>query len=181
MKLTPQSKLEDYQVEEMRQLYMDFTSVTEIAQRMKLPRSTVQNYVNKGWREARTTFSNELLAEVSANKKVMVTKLAGKSLSLILKAVGDLEKKESLSAFEANVLANLFEKLDKILKLDAGNPTDILATTKPATIVEIQEKLKLDPFLIEEGTIIEEENNEESDNDTLNINLVRDNYEREGD
>lgn len=176
MKLTPQSKLDESVVLKARQLYMDFIPVSDIALKLNVPRTTIQNYVNKEWRAERIIFSNELLSEIADNKKAMLTKVAGKSVDLIIKALNDLSKKESLSAFEANVLANLFEKLDRILKLDAGNPTEILANTKPATVVEIQNRLKMDPFLLEDAEIIEED---ESEDDTiLNVNTVRDEYSR---
>lgn len=180
MKLSP-TRHDEVIIEKAKEMYMNFSPITNIAKALNIPRTTIQNYVMKSWKQERIIFSGELLSEIANNKKAMLTQIAGKSIDLIVKSLDDLSKKSTLSAFEANTLANIFEKLDRILKLDAGDPTEIIANTKPATVLEIQERLKLDPFLIEEADILEEEENEEDTDDSeLNINTVRDAYERKG-
>jgi len=179
LKSSPYEKPKKYteaQLDKAKKMYMNYMSIADIAEKMGMPRTSVSNYVQASWKKERQLMSNDLLNEVTANKRVMLTKLAGKSIDLIGKALHDLSRKTELSAYEANVLAGLLDKIDKIMKLDAGQATDIIAEAKPATIVEIQRKLEMDPFYIEEAEVVEE-NNEENDNDVLNVNSIRSEYE----
>lgn len=160
-----------------KELYMEYIPVVEIARRLKLGRSSLQYYVNKTWRAEREIFSTSLLSEIADNKRAQITQVAATSIDLIIKALGDLGKKDTLTAFDANTLCNVYEKLDKILKLDAGNPTDIIANQKPATIIEIRKRLAADPLSIgmEDAQIVQEDLDEENngDDDCININAIR--------
>ena len=69
------------------------------------------------------------------------------------------------------MLTHIVSEIDKILRLDEGEPTDIIAEHKPATIIELQEKLKRDPFYIEDANfreITQEKTTTNSTNDSTN-------------
>ena len=44
--------------------------------------------------------------------------------------------------------------------MDEGEPTDIISQHKPATVIELKQKLKADPFYIEDADFREVENEE---------------------
>ena len=57
---------------------------------------------------------------------------------------------EELKAHEAKALMDIISNMDKIMRLDAGSPTDIIEETKPVDVIEIRKKiLKADPFLVD--------------------------------
>lgn len=166
------SAITEKQLEEAKALFMAFTPVVHIAEKLDVNRSTLNNHLRKQkWREERDTFSNELISEIAANKKTQLTKISGLTANVLIKSLEALNKaKKPLTLREARDAAALFETLDKILKLDEGRPTDIIATEKPATIIEIQRRLNNDPLQNIEYTEFEESDNEE---DSINVNTIR--------
>ena len=65
---------------------------------------------------------------------------------------------------EARNLTTIVSEIDRILRLDDGEPTDIISQHKPATVIELKQKLKADPFFIEDADFREVENEENSTN-----------------
>ena len=46
-------------------------------------------------------------------------------------------------------------EIDRIIRLDDGEPTDIISEHKPSTVIELKAKLKNDPFYIEDASFRE--------------------------
>jgi len=53
------------------------------------------------------------------------------------------------------MLTNIITEIDRIIRLDDGEPTDIISEHKPVTVIELREKLKKDPFFIEDASFRE--------------------------
>lgn len=152
-------KLSQKIVEQMRSLYLDHVPVTQIARETGIKRTTVQYYVNNYWKNERETVKTELLTEIAGSKAPSLLKIRDLSLKMLLQGLKELELRDRpLSIQEARNLATILESIDKIVKLDAGSPTDILAAVKPSSPRDIKKRLEdCDPFnQIEDMEIINE-------------------------
>jgi len=150
-----------YDLTEAKVLYMDFKPLKDIAASTGINYRTLL-YHSKKWDGERNLMRNELLREISENKKAVLTSLTGNSLDCIDKAIKDLKfRQQAPTIHEARMLTNIVAEIDKIMRLDDGNPTDIIAEHKPTTIIELREKLKVDPFYIEDGSFTEVKNDKE--------------------
>tara|TARA_R100000152_G_C6761923_1_gene186113 strand:+ start:851 stop:1402 length:552 start_codon:yes stop_codon:yes gene_type:complete len=160
-----------YDLVKARELYMSYKTLKEIAEALDMPYKTVQFHSAK-WKKDRDLMKNELLRELTENKKTVLTSLVGNSLECVDRAIADLKnRKNPPSIKEARMLTHIVSEIDKILRLDEGEPTDIIAEHKPATIIELREKLKRDPFYIEDANFREiayEETITNSTNDSTN-------------
>jgi len=95
---------------------------------------------------------NELLRELTENKSAILSSLVGNSLECLDRAIADLKHRGTPPTIkEARWIANIVTELDKIVRLDEGTPTDIIAEHKPSTIIELKDKLKRDPFYVEDA------------------------------
>ena len=71
-----------YDLVKARELYMSYKTLKEIAEALDMPYKTVQFHSAK-WKKDRDLMKNELLRELTENKKTVLTSLVGNSLSLI--------------------------------------------------------------------------------------------------
>ena len=151
------------QLQAAKAQYMQYTPVAKIARDMGLRREKIAYYVRKVWKEERSIVKNELLSEIANNKAAQITEISGLTLQVIQEALTDLKNRpDPPTVLEAKNVAGIFSELDKIMRLDAGTATDIISEVKPATVIELKEKLRLDPF-IEFEEIKEEEEEEEEE------------------
>jgi len=156
------NRIPDSVLGEAKALYMDHLPVTEIARRLSICRESLQYHVNQGWRKEREDISKGVLMDIAMSKRSKLMEISGMTLDIILRSLADLNKRDrALTPFEARTVAALFAELDKIIKLDAGDPTDIIASTKPSTYIEVQQKLNMDPF--SKPILIEEDKGETDD------------------
>ena len=57
-----------------------------------------------------------------------------------------------ITPHEVKTLMQIITEMDKITRLDAGSPTDIIADTTPIPVIEIRKKImESDPFLMEDA------------------------------
>ena len=151
-------RYDEDQLELARSLYLEFKSPREIATKTGIKYRTVLYHAKNNWKEDRDVLRHEILKEISENKKAILSSLTSNSLECVDKAIATLKRRENPPTIaEARMLTNIIAEIDKILRLDEGNPTDIIAEHKPATIIELKEKLKKDPFYIEDASFKEVE------------------------
>ena len=106
-----------------------------------------------------------ILKDLAENKKALLVSLTGNSLDCIDRAIRTLkERAKPPTVMEARNLTTIVSEIDRILRLDDGEPTDIISQHKPATVIELKQKLKADPFFIEDADFREVENEENSTN-----------------
>lgn len=142
---------QDIRLARARKLYLEYKSVSEIAREVELPRSTLNHHIKRHWDHERKMCKAELFDALVDSKKVDFGKMTQASITVMTRALQDLATRDrSPNVHEAKKACEILDLLDKITRLDDGNPTDIIATEKPATIIEIKEKLALDPFQDEE-------------------------------
>ena len=160
-----------YDLVRAKELYMSHRTLKEISKDLDMPYKTVQFHAAK-WKKDRELMTNELLRELTENKKTLLNSLVGNSLECLDRAIAELKNRKTPPTIrEARWIATIVTELDKITRLDEGNPTDIIAEHKPATVIELQEKLKRDPFYVEDANfreITHEKTTTNSTNDSTN-------------
>lgn len=153
------SDLSDAQLKQAKQAYMEYKSVAEIADALGVARTSLSYHVNKSWKVEREMFKDELMQHFASNKRAHFVNISENAIKVLSRALQDLATREiPPSTREAKDAAGIIEALDKILRLDDGKPTDIIANEKPVSIIEIKERLKIDPFYgeIEDAEFSEE-------------------------
>ena len=144
-----------YELTTAKEMFMSFRPVKEIAEATGINYRSLLYHTNK-WKDERNLVRNELLKELTENKKAVLVSLTGNSLACIDRAIEDLKNRtHPPTIHEARMLTNIVSEIDKIIRLDDDRPTDIIAEHKPTTIVEIREKLKCDPFYKEDTPLRE--------------------------
>jgi hypothetical protein len=140
-----------YDLTEAKELYMSFLPVIEISKKVPIPYKTLIYHAKK-WKEERRLLTNELLKELTENKKTILSSLVGNSLECVDRAILELKNRFNPPTIkEARMLTHIVSEIDKILRLDEGTPTDIIAEHRPSTVIELREQLKKDPFYIEDA------------------------------
>ena len=148
-KKTKKGKLSDKQIEVMREMYMKYTPLSEIAQTFKVVRTTVNWHINnKGWQGERKMAENEIFNCFTDAKKTDFVKMTQSATVIMARASTHLAtRNEPPSMAEATRAADVLKTLDNITRLDDGKPTDIVENQdQPLTSKELKKKLKKDPF-----------------------------------
>jgi len=143
-------KISDEKLAQAKDMYMKYVSVTEIASRLGLKRGSLKYHTGK-WKSERVLRANETLSEFSDSKIALMANTFSDSFSAIQKWVAHKSKDPAeLKPHEVKAMMSIITEMDKITRLDAGNPTDIIAETAPIDIIEVRKKiLQADPFLEE--------------------------------
>ena len=148
-----------------KKLYMDYNSVSEIARETGMSRAAIYNQIKK-WAVEREMLRAELMEKVVTAKTKDFASMAIASIEIIKRSLEDLAKRDiPPSVNEAQKATQIFEALDRITRLDNGDPTEI-TSDKPISIKAIKHKINLNPFKEIETQEIEKEikNGEENEN-----------------
>jgi hypothetical protein len=142
--------------EEIRNRYLSYETVSSISERYEIPRTSLDYHVKQRWHQERELLRSELFASFAAGKQAEFVNLSNSSLKILERGLAFLENRaEPPSVREMGQVSKIFESLDKIMRLEAGDPTSITAE-KPLSIKEIKAQLKsADPFNKEEIEVVE--------------------------
>ena len=129
-------------------LYMQYISRNAIAEKAGIPASTVYHHIKTKWRDERELMKAELIAQMTESKKANFTKMTSASIEILQRALTTLAKRgEAPTMQEACKVSEIMSTLDRITRLDDGDPTDIISNQeKPLTIEVLKEKIAKDPF-----------------------------------
>lgn len=132
--------------------YMNYESVTSIASELNIGRPALQYHVSTHWKEERTLMENEIINGFVDSRVSVLNKISKHSAEIMQRSLEALSKRENPPTIaEARSAVVIFESLDKIMRLDKGQATDIIGETKPMTIVELRKQIAhIDPFYNEE-------------------------------
>ena len=149
-------RLNSRQLKDMRQSYMEYVPVTVIAEKYNVARSTVMHHVNKGWEEQRGLRRAELYRNLTDSKQVDFNQITTNTITVLKKSLANLASRNDAPTLkEALDASKILDILDKITRLDEGKPTDIIGNNdRPIEIIELKKRIALDPFAIEEETVI---------------------------
>ena len=132
----------------MKALYMEYKNPSQIAKACRCSRSTVVHHIKK-WATERELKRAELFQTMSEAKQVEFTNMTQATITIMTRALAGLANRaEEPTMREAVMASDILATLDKITRLDEGNPTDIISKDKPLTIVEVQKAIAQDPFAI---------------------------------
>lgn len=166
-----------YDLDAAKKMFMDFKPLKEIAKALNIKYRTLVYHKNK-WEEERNLIRKEILRDLADNKRAILVNLTSNSLDCVDRAIEDLKKRDKPPTIhEARLLTNIISEIDRIIRLDDGEPTDIISEHKPSTVIELKAKLKKDPFYIEDASFreIEDENTSNVDDASTNDNDGEDN------
>ena len=166
-----------YDLKAAKAMFMDFKPLKEIAKVLNIKYRTLVYHKNK-WEEERNLIRKEILRDLADNKRAILVNLTSNSLDCVDRAIEDLKKRDKPPTIhEARLLTNIISEIDRIIRLDDGEPTDIISEHKPSTVIELKAKLKKDPFYIEDASFreIEDENTSNVDDASTNDNDGEDN------
>ena len=162
------AKKSKYDLTEAKEMCMAFKAMKDIAGQCSIPYRTLL-YHSKKWEEERDMVRKVILKDLAENKKTVLVSLTGNSLDCIDRAIRTLkERSKPPTIQEARNLTNIVAEIDRILRLDDGEPTDIISQYKPATVIELKQKLKADPFYIEDADF-RETKDEKTDSNSTNV------------
>lgn len=140
------NKLTKKEQEQMKSKYLSYVPVAKIAREHNVSRTTVQYHANTHWSKLRESNKAELFSQFEDTRRETFVKMTQSAQTIVARALEDLAKREMPpTPREAQQITSILETLDKISRLDAGDPTEIRAD-KPVSIKQIKEKLALDPF-----------------------------------
>jgi len=144
-----------YDLDTAKSMFMDFKPLKEIAKVLGIKYRTLVYHKNK-WEEERNLVRKEILRDLADNKRAILVNLTSNSLDCVDRAIEDLKKRDKPPTIhEARLLTNIISEIDRIIRLDDGEPTDIISEHKPSTVIELKAKLKKDPFYIEDASFRE--------------------------
>lgn len=133
------------QIELARDLYLQFTPVTEIAKRTGMDRSVLYYYINKLWSMERAEQSIEAISNIKEGKDPKLVSIIDSGLNIIRNNLKHLElSKKELSIQEIKIVSTVMSEVDKVRKLDQKKATSISATEEPEERKE--NKDVTDPF-----------------------------------
>jgi hypothetical protein len=162
------AKKSKYDLIEAKEMFLSFKAIKDIAEYCSIPYRTLL-YHSKKWEGERYMLRKVILKDLAENKKAVLVSLTGNSLDCIDRAIRTLkERSKPPTVMEARNLTTIVSEIDRILRLDDGEPTDIISQHKPATIIELKQKLKADPFYIEDAEY-RETKNEDTNSDSIDV------------
>ena len=161
--------------EKMKQKFLRYISVAKIAREHGVKRTTLQYHATTHWTALRENLKAETFSEFMDTKRENFVKMSQSSMSIIASALIELAQRDMPPTMrEAQMAVNVLAELDKITRLDDGNPTEITAE-KPMSIENIRAKLALNPFgedvkevefkEVKENKETEEKGEEDEEND----------------
>ena len=153
-----------YDLDTAKSMFMDFKPLKEISKTLNIKYRTLVYHKNK-WEEERNLVRKEILRDLADNKRTILVNLTSNSLDCVDRAIEDLKKRDKPPTIhEARLLTNIISEIDRIIRLDDGEPTDIISEHKPSTVIELKAKLKKDPFYIEDAVFREIDDEETNTN-----------------
>ena len=158
------SELKPEEQELMKQKFLNYIPISKIAREHGVARTSLQYHATNHWTPVRESMRAETFTEFMDTKRESFVKMSKTSMSIIKSALQDLATRDvPPSMREAQMAVNVLVELDKITRLDDGNPTEITAE-KPVSIESVKKKLALNPFEkeVEEVAFMEVEDEEDN-------------------
>lgn len=142
------SKVDPILLEKAKKMYMEYTPVSSISRHINVPKTTLQHYCTNYWHPEREMARAELFQKMTDTKRVDFARITEATICIMTRALQNLAaRSEPPTMAEASKASEILSSLDKITRLDDGNPTDIISNQEKVLTVEtIRKKLSLDPF-----------------------------------
>lgn len=139
-------EVDEKELARAKTLYMEYASPKEISDITGIARTTLSYHANTYWKQERDMMKADLFAKFSETKRANFVKMSQSSIEIIQRALADLARRENPpTVAEAKRATEILESLDKITRLDDGDPTEIVGE-KPMDLKDIQVIAGLNPF-----------------------------------
>jgi len=157
------SDLSEADINEMKDLFKGYHSITSISDKFNIPRTTLSYHIeNDGWSTDREMQRAELYTRWAASKKGMFIGMSDNAAKIIQKSLNHLaNRQEPPTPREAKDAVAILESLDKITRLDDGRPTEI-TEEKVMELRDIEVIAEMVPFK-SKPKLVEEDSEEEDE------------------
>lgn len=158
-------KISNDQLEVGKNMYMEGKTFQQISDQTGMSMSNVKYYVATYWKPEREKINTEIMEVMASEKAADLVEITAYGLSFLKQSLKKLVEKASVEPSPGllKTISTIVFEINKIKALDEGKPTEILSELRPASIVEMRELLKNDPFMqIEDADILplEEKSND---------------------
>jgi hypothetical protein len=134
-----------------RTMYMAGLSYEQIAERIGVTDTKVRGWALSGdWKSHREKLFSEIGQELKVVRKAMIPKAMDLGINLILNSFKHrMDSGEPLTLVETKIVSSVISDIDKLVRLDAGDPTEIegISSTIPITLDELKKVIARDPFI----------------------------------
>jgi hypothetical protein len=145
------------QIQLARELYLQFTPVSEISKRADMDRSVIYYYIKKSWQTERAEASIEALNNIADGKDAKMVDIIDSGLNIIRKNLKHIEiSHKELSVQELKTITSVMTDVDKVRKLDKKKATSISATEEVET-TNGNTKEVTDPFMDDNDNLSSDE------------------------
>lgn len=123
------SDISDKEKEEIKQMFMEYETVVDISKKFNVPRTTLTYHTTQkknNWTVERELNKAQLFSKFAATKKSSFINMSNNILKVMDRAIKHLSDRDAPpTTREAKDVTVMLESLDKITRLDDGNPTEI--------------------------------------------------------
>lgn len=136
-----------------KDLYYEYAKLTVISNTLDIKLPTLKTWVygvnskkSKGWKVERELAKNQLLKDLSSDKRGMVYNMVDSSLFLLhhfmeKKKIDVIKTDKEITIRDAEKITNILQNLHKIVENDKDNTDDDPNFKKPANPQELMERL----------------------------------------
>lgn len=110
----------DKQLEDAKSMYMEYTPTVHIAEATKVPRTTINYYIEKSWKVERAIEASELMGAIAEGRAEAIATLSGTALKIMNRALkGVMKSKETPTLRQALDAGKVLDTIERIAGLDA--------------------------------------------------------------
>ena len=154
-------------IEQAKFLYMTkYMTVSEIGETCGVHQTQISRWIKSfAWDIKRQQQSLDMAEKVKTIKHKEISEIFQISLPMVKQALLDRAKSDKeISLREASAIVEIVTNLDKLMRLDTGQATEIIqANFKPITIEELKNAIKKDPFIDIKDSELIDDNSRDAD------------------
>lgn len=135
----------------VERLYFRCMSIDAIAEKTGVDKEEIRTLIAANrWKQLREQNVKELVADIKVARKLAIPEAIECGMNLILNALRHrVSTGEILSIYDAKIVSSIISDIDKLARLDAGEPTSISEVNRiiPTTLEELKKIVARDPFI----------------------------------
>jgi hypothetical protein len=178
----PKQDLVTENVRRAKELYLAGLGPSVIADQLSISKNAVNSWIKSGeWAKERDELDKELKESIKIRRGQLIPKAIDLGINLIYNAFQErMSEGKPLNILETKIVSGVISDIDKLVRLDAGDPTEIkeAASTIPVTLEELKKVIARDPFIntieLKEGIDYGTTTNKTEDNGASEQNGHRD-------
>jgi 3-oxoacyl-(acyl-carrier-protein) synthase len=144
------SNIDPEKLNRAKELYFQYTPVTQIAKETGIKRSSVQYHVMRRWKQERLMAKQDLMSALIEGKEEQLSRITDYSVKALEKALKAIAvRPEPPSVVEARNIVTILDKVDQIVTKDREidrQEKEGREEEAPTSLEEIKKSLASDPF-----------------------------------